>query len=98
MVFITGNSGFPKYLNTSKAIDAHFGKKDERKVVGSKAGLPGYREGFTGNNDVYGKGLANGSAKCAVTEAATPEAAHFDGWATALKPGWEPFVVGVKAA
>ena len=48
-------SGFPKYLNTSKAIDKNVG--------------------------VEGK---------------SPEAARFEGWATALKPGWEPFVVGIK--
>lgn len=29
-------------------------------------------------------------------EAATKEAAQFDGYGTALKPSWEPFVVGVK--
>lgn len=48
-------SGFPKYLNTSKAIDQHLG-----------------------------------------TEAGSPEAARFEGWATALKPAWEPFLVGTK--
>ncbi len=29
-------------------------------------------------------------------EAATKEAAQFDGYGTALKPSWEPFVVGIK--
>lgn len=29
-------------------------------------------------------------------EAATEEAAQFDGYGTALKPSWEPFVVGIK--
>jgi len=33
-----------------------------------------------------------------VTEAATADAARFDGWATALKPAWEPFVCGTKPA
>lgn len=55
-VFITGNSGFPKYLNTSKAIDASMD----------------------------------------LTAPGSEESARFDGFATALKPGWEPFVVGVK--
>jgi len=62
MAFVTGNSGFPKYLNTLKAINQHLGKSDERKV-----------------------GVLT-----------TEDAARFDGWATALKPGWEPFAVGTK--
>lgn len=51
-------SGFPKYLNTAKAIDQHFGESGDSLV--------------------------------------TDAAKRFDGFATALKPGWEPFVVGVK--
>lgn len=43
--------GFPKYLNTQKAVD---------KLLGE------------GQGD------------------------SFDGWATALKPGWEPFIIGYK--
>lgn len=31
-----------------------------------------------------------------VTTTATPEAALWEGWGTALKPAWEPVVVGVK--
>lgn len=29
-------------------------------------------------------------------ESQSPEAARFEGWGTALKPAWEPFIVGVK--
>ena len=90
-------SGFPKSLNISKAIDRHLGKSDEREVIGTKANLPGYREGETGPRGVgYGEGLSNGSAKCAITAGATAEAKRFEGWGTALKPAWEPFIVGTK--
>lgn len=89
--------GFPKYLNTSKAIDQHFGKKDERKVVGyqrltGNAMVPTADKGGT-----FGVGVGVAPpGDVPVTAAATPEAAKFEGWATALKPGWEPFIVGRK--
>jgi site-specific DNA-methyltransferase (adenine-specific) len=87
-------SGFPKSLDVSKAIDKAAGA--EREVIGSKFGLPGYRQGETGDNAVYGDGLANGDAKCSITAPATPEAAAWQGWGTALKPAWEPIVLARK--
>ena len=88
-------SGFPKSLDVSKAIDKAAGA--EREVVGSKAGLPGYRTGDTGERGIdYGDGLSNGSAKCAITAPATDAAKQWDGWGTALKPAWEPIVVARK--
>src|SRR5690606_19891089 len=39
-VSVSGNSGFPKSLDVSKAIDKAAGA--EREVVGTKLGLPGY--------------------------------------------------------
>jgi hypothetical protein len=88
-------SGFPKSLNVSKAIDKAAGA--EREVIGSKAGLPGYRMGETGDNDVYGAGLANGSAKCAITAPATDAARQWEGWGTALKPAHEPCCMARKS-
>lgn len=174
-VFITGNSGFPKYLNTAKAVDKHFGcdpvvegkiqayLREQRKALGlTKAHVD--REVFGGTTRyswVEGRGGQRasetylptpeewadlkvvlqlddrydayiraaipsrehrfsadwGKARTVaevegdfgfqqdgerwtkgyrVTEAATEEAARFEGWATALKPGWEPFVVGMR--
>lgn len=79
-------SGFPKYLNTSKAIDQHLGKSDERPVLGRvKGAASSNTESLGAYNPEYD-----------ATTAATPEAAQFDGYATALKPGWEPFIVGIK--
>lgn len=96
LTFITGNSGFPKYLNTSKAIDQHFGA--EREVVGKVGNI----DPQVVDRIALDYGGATGKAKnglkdgYSLTAAATSEAAKFDGWATALKPGWEPFLVGIK--
>ncbi len=35
-IFFTGNSGFPKSLDVSKAIDKKFGKEAEREIIGYK--------------------------------------------------------------
>lgn len=93
MMWIYG-SGFPKSLDVSKAIDKAAGA--EREVVGSKFGLPGYRSGPTGENEIYGVGLANGDAKCAITAPATDAAKQWSGWGTALKPAYEPIIVARK--
>lgn len=79
-------SGFPKSLDVSKAIDAHLGGKREPDVLAE-------REGVT-TNTVYGKGL--GVDIIDRGRAATSEAAAWDGWGTALKPSFEPIVVGRK--
>jgi hypothetical protein len=86
--------GFPKSLDISKAIDNAAGA--EREVVGSKFGQPGYRRGPTGENNVYGTGLANGDASCKITAPATDAAREWSGWGTALKPAHEPIVVARK--
>lgn len=87
-------SGFPKSLDVSKAIDKAAGAV--REVVGSKFGQPGYRTGPTGENEVYGAGLANGDAKCEITAPATDAAKQWQGWGTALKPAHEPICVARK--
>jgi len=96
MVFITGNSGCPKYKNTSKAIDAHLGKLEERGVVGEKSGTYPTQHGTWSMATSLANTTKGERHVERITEAATPEAARFEGWATALKPGWEPFIVGVK--
>lgn len=92
-VFVTGNSGFPKSLDVSKAIDKAAGA--EREVVGRKGGR--YE---TPINDIRGGRLVDGDAggydASAITAPATPDAARWDGWGTALKPSHEPIVVARK--
>ena len=82
-------SGFPKSMDISKAIDKMKGAK--REVVGknpnhraiSGVGYEGiYQGGNTGAEDV--------------TAPATPEAARWDGWGTALKPAIEPIILARK--
>ncbi len=91
-------SGFPKSLNVSKAIDKHLGKASERKVLGNYRTPEGGAELSTYNN-WQGEHIAEGTQGRrvpVVSTAATPEARRFEGWGTALKPAWEPFIVGVK--
>lgn len=84
-------SGFPKSLDVSKAIDKAAGA--EREVVGPRV----YADGTAGHfsdADVYGA-VQDGTLKM-VTAPATEAAQHWQGWGTALKPAFEPIVVGRK--
>ena len=107
MAFVTGNSGFPKYPNTSKAIDKAArgvpqGGPDETSPNHGKYKTQA-TEGSRGSADVgqgYGAGpgaFMREAGTLVDLPLTTPDAEKFDGWATALKPGWEPFLVGVKA-
>ena len=93
-------TGFPKSHDVSKAIDKAAGVK--REVIGSKIGQPGYHLKPGGKaGEAYGSGI-NGHtaderlAASQITAPATPEAAQWDGWGTALKPGHEPIVLARK--
>lgn len=83
---------FPKSLDASKAIDAKLGMLDQRQVIGSKLGMPGYTDIQAEDGLVYGEGLQNGPAKLGITAPATPEAAKWQGYGTALKT-LEPWVL-----
>lgn len=89
--WLTGE-GFPKYLNTGKAIDQLLGQADKRPVVGHHAGDPSMVASKGWDDGPWSRGEAG-----AITTAASEEAKQFEGFATALKPGWEPFLVGRKA-
>jgi site-specific DNA-methyltransferase (adenine-specific) len=80
-------SGFPKSLDVSKAIDKAAGV--EREVVGSKKWsnsknhfVPGEKHSERVNLDE--------------TAPATEDAVKWQGWGTALKPAFEPVIVGRK--
>jgi DNA modification methylase len=85
MAFPTGNSGFPKSLDVSKAIDKAAGA--EREVVGV-AGKSGSIRNSMAGDFVGGEYMS--------TAPATPEAQQWDGWGTALKPALEPITVARK--
>ena len=89
-VFITGNSGFPKSLDISKAIDRQAGA--EREVLGT------YRNGSTSLLGLKDDGrsciipLRNGE----ITAPSTPDAQLWQGYGTALTPSYEPILLAQK--
>ena len=87
-------SGFPKSLNVSVAIDKAAGA--ERLVIGTKRGTSA--DPSTGRKDMPGKavGVKQVAVDVPVTAPATLDAQRWEGWGTALKPAWEPVVVGWK--
>lgn len=89
------SSGFPKSLDAGKAIDSHKGLT--RPVIGHKRGVKG-AEGTGHEKAMPGKAVGVKQVACLVpvTAPASPEAAAFEGWGTALKPAWEPVIVGRK--
>ena len=66
-------------------LDGFF-REAEREIVGFRKAVPGVA--FT----------SEGPSELPVTAPATREAAAWEGWGTALKPAWEPVVVGRKPA
>jgi len=93
-VFVTGNSGFPKSLDISKAIDKAAGA--EREVVGraklniadAVAYIPKTGIGFGGSN-----GEPEGRT---ITAPATDAAKFWAGFGTAIKPAHEPICLAQK--
>jgi len=87
-------SGFPKSLNISKAMD---------KAAGKQGAVVGHTRGITvEDNKGYG-GFARGAVgiilkgvDVPVRAPATTEAQTWAGWGTAMKPSWEPILVGMK--
>jgi hypothetical protein len=97
-------SGFPKSLDVGKAIDKAAGV-ERTTVTGVKAG----HESFIDRTDAHSAGgRSDGwerdwrSDPAAVLRShqtfapATPEAAQWQGWGTALKPAFEPIIVARK--
>lgn len=75
-------SGFPKSLDVSKAIDKVAGAVRAPGVKAASAG-PGWR---------FGRAVTERVTGSPVTE----DAAHWEGWGTALKPAHEPIVLARK--
>ena len=81
-------SGFPKSHDVSKAIDKLAGA--EREVIGPSP--------HSGNRtaDMGYRGSVPNEGERLITAPATPEAAQWTGWGTALKPAFEPIVLARK--
>ena len=86
-------SGFPKSHDVSKGIDKAAGA--EREVVSAspavKRMIPGADQNKAGWEKTDGREFVP-----TVTRPATPEAAAWEGWGTALKPACEPWVLARK--
>mgnify|MGYP000949365971 FL=1 len=81
-------SGFPKSLDISKAIDKAAGA--EREILGESpynARRP---------NPPVSERYKQGGWPANITAPATPAAATWAGWGTALKPAWEPIILAMK--
>lgn len=81
--------GFPKSLDISKALDKRAGA--ERIKLGRN---PNSRENSTKEDTLFETGLVGKTGY--LTKAATKEALAWEGWGTALKPGWEPVILARK--
>lgn len=93
--------GFAKSHDVSKAIDKHFGKKDERKKVGVKEGAR-RKDGSVVDRDSY-EGWKDNPSEWQERgrdpherAPATEEAEKWEGWDTQLKPAKEPIVIARK--
>jgi hypothetical protein len=96
-VFVTGNSGFPKSLDVSKAIDSHLGA--EREVVGTWKPTGTARVKGGQGSATAGKG-SSGNAELRdelpITAPSSDAAKQWSGYGTTTKPAYEPLVVARK--
>lgn len=83
-------SGFPKSLDVSKAIDTAAGVKRE---TGGQS--PNWRESKR-DREAFGSMEVRGENAGQVTAPVTEAAIQWQGWGTALKPGWEPIILARK--
>jgi site-specific DNA-methyltransferase (adenine-specific) len=89
-------SGFPKSLNVGKALEAKL------LLGGSGSQQLRLRNGHTPGQVGTNMGRHRSGATHRVDDPPsqdlqTPQGAQFQGFGTALKPAWEPFLVGVKS-
>lgn len=87
-------SGFPKSLNLGKVLDKMAGA--QREVVGYSRGVVVEDAQGFGGIARGGVGILQKAADIPVTAPATELAKTFEGYGTALKPAFEPFICGRK--
>ncbi len=97
-MFVTGNSGFPKSLNVSKAIDERLGVEPidlgRAKIHGD--GKPQHSTSEAARIATGGRCQSGVTVHANATAPGSLEAEAWDGWGTALKPSFEPIVVARK--
>jgi site-specific DNA-methyltransferase (adenine-specific) len=97
VAFPTGNSGFPKSLDVSKAIDKAAGAEREiigERKLGGNAAQSTQEKGGTFASNTNSVGVEPISVP--ITTPSTDEAKQWEGWGTALKPAHEPIVLARK--
>lgn len=87
-VSVSGNSGFPKSLDVSKAIDKAAGA--EREVLET---IP---DRWAGKGNVLQRSQQAENESVDITAPATDAARQWSGWGTAMKPAFEPIVCARK--
>ena len=87
-------SGFPKSHDVSKGIDKLAGATRARVELVGGALNSGHANGWNGSSPHSPTAPLAGTRQ--VDTPATPEAAQWDGWGTALKPAFEPIVLARK--
>lgn len=91
-IFLTGNSGFPKGQDISKAIDKVLGQ--EREVVGGGKGRTG--KAAQPNGSSFSDDNYQWPGEYDITTPSSPLAKQYDGWNTNLKPAQENIVLARK--
>jgi site-specific DNA-methyltransferase (adenine-specific) len=96
-------TGFPKSHDPSKAIDKHLGatrekiRIDAKNVQNPKASGGGKTKDMAGASRPFiERAQELGYHEMDGNIAVTPEADHFSGFGSALKPSWEPCIVARK--
>ncbi len=89
-------SGFPKSHNVGKSIDKHLGAEREKVRVDNPriANMPTANTGA--GRPWLDAAIERGYHEKAGDEPATPQAAAWNSWGTALKPAWEPIALARK--
>lgn len=97
-IFITGNSGFPKSMDVSKAIDKALGA-ERKKRNGDGEHLGNVDFGMKNRCPKCGKPYFSADpCRCPREDKVpvTDQANEWQGWGTCLKPAWEPIIVARK--
>lgn len=90
-------SGFPKSLNVSKALDKLHGAVRTPKRI-SFSGEAMMRHGGDNTRPWIEEALKKGYHDAPGDDPVSADAIVWNGWGTALKPAWEPVVIGRKPA
>lgn len=96
-IFVTGNSGFPKGKNVSKAVDKLLGAEREKVRHPPRPDTSGTMSGSSDTRPWIEQSRIAGYHECDGDEPVTDEAKRWHGWNTALKPAYEPVILARKA-